>query len=77
MLQEFELNLLGTLRIHILPLSNSLDQTQTTLENKSNNLDMYYHMNIKDIINMGYMFRTNVLAFLGIEETIKVSKLSI
>ena len=33
-------------------------------------------MNIKDILNMGYMFRNNVLPFLGIDETIKVSRMS-
>ena len=38
---------------------------------------MQYHMNLKDIIHMGYMFRTNILAFLGIKETIKISRLSI
>ena len=77
MLQEFELKSLGTLRIHVLPLSNNYDLTQTSLENNKSHFDMHYHMNIKDIIIMGYMFRINILTFLGIQETIKISRLSI
>ena len=70
MLQEFQLENIGTLRIHTLPLSTTVDEKQSSLINVDGKFKMQYHTSLKDICVVGHMFRDTVLPFVGIKETV-------
>ena len=76
MIQELQYDQDFTIEFYILPISSMSTQKQCSYENLNGLLSIKYGTSLNDIANFGQMFRAEILPMLGVDETIKTSKLS-